>query len=172
MFLKKNAKHKIKKKRTGIWTFGASGTSSWWVKLWKLSRDWRNFYVFEKSCKKWELKKMYRYLYFWCLRDPLLVGQIMEAVLCFLKFAFFWKKLKKIKTSKNLLVSGLLAPPGPPLGGANYGCALVFFEICIFLKKVTKHANFKIAIVIWTLGASPAVFDPSGTTTFWVQVRR
>ena len=61
-----------------------------------------------------------------------------------------------MKIKKNVLVSGLLAPPGPPLGGPNYGSCLVFFEILFFLKKVTKHEHFKIATVIWTLGASRA----------------
>ena len=61
-----------------------------------------------------------------------------------------------MKTSKNVLVSGLLAPPGPRLGGPNYGSYFVFFEICIFLKTIAKHEHFKKRTGIWTLGASRA----------------
>jgi len=39
----------------------------------------------------------------------------MEAVLCFLKFALFLKKLQKMKMSIIILVSGLWAAPGAHL---------------------------------------------------------
>jgi hypothetical protein len=36
------------------------------------------------------------------LRDPLFSVNIMEAFLCFLKFAFFWEKVKNVsKSNKN-----------------------------------------------------------------------
>ena len=86
----KHAKHEHKK-RTGIWTFGASGTSSWWVKLWKLSRVLRTFHFFEKSYKTWTFQNCYWNLDFLRLPGRALAGQINCAVLCFLFFIFFEK---------------------------------------------------------------------------------
>ena len=68
-----------------------------------------------------------------------------------------------MKTSRNVLVSGLVAPPGPRLGGPNYGSTFAFLLICIVLKKVAKNKNFKKRIGIWTFGAS-------GTSSWWVKL--
>ena len=78
----------------------------------------------------------------------------MEAVLCFLKFALFSKKLQKMKMSIIILVSGFWAAPGAHLGGPNYGSCLAFFEICIIFEKVAKNENVNNHIGIWTLGGS------------------
>ena len=47
--------------------------------------------------------------------------------------------LQKSKFSRIVLVSGLWAPPGPRLGGPNYGSCLVFFEISMIFKIVPKR---------------------------------
>ena len=75
----------------------------------------------------------------------------MKVILCFLKLSFFGKKLRNMKMSRIVLVSGLWAPPGPRLGGPHYGSYLVCFEISIFWKQVAKHENVKNRIGIWTL---------------------
>ena len=98
-------------------------------------------------------------------------GQTNRTVFGFLKISFLKQKLRQKKSLEIVLVSGLLAPLGPPLVGPNEARCLRVLENLIFWKKNAKHDIFKNRIGIWTVGASGAASGRAKITAlscvFW-----
>ena len=78
------------------------------------------------------------------LRDGIISAPSMAGVSCFMKFAFFEKKIKIFQISKSGKVGGCLSPQGWSLCVPNYGRYLVNSEICKMLKTIKNLANIGI----------------------------
>ena len=81
---------------------------------------------------------------FGCLQDGIVLAASMAAISCFMKFAFFEKKIKIFQISKSGKVGGCWSPQGWSLCVPNYGRYLVNSEICKMFKKIKKILNLAI----------------------------